>query len=123
MKNVKIEVDKAHKIFPMIVFVAGVVLFTLQWVTRLNKTAVVAIGYCCVVSALLFLGLLIKKKLYAWMLGGYVTAITGVLGYFIVYGADAGFGGVPRGLQGFQRRHTSFLQVTGISSHVLPVIS
>lgn len=113
MKNVKIEVDKAHKVLPMIVFIAGVLLFVLQWITRLNKTAVISIGFCCVVSAMIFAGLLIKKKLYAWMLGGYVTAISGVLSYFIVYGADAGFGGVTTGLAGFSTQAHKLFTGTG----------
>lgn len=130
MKNVKIEVDKTHKIFPTIVFFIGVFLFVLQWVTRLNKTAVISIGYCCVVSAMIFAGLLIKKKLYARMLGGYVTALTGVLSYFIVYGADAGFGAVTTGLAGFSTaahklftgNGNFFTRLTGNLLIVLPVV-
>lgn len=101
VKNTKIEVDKTHKALPMIVFAVGVLLFVLQWATRINKTAVVAMGFCMIVSALIFLGLVFKKKLYARMLGGYVVALTGVLSYFIVFGADAGFGAVTTGLAGF----------------------
>ena len=101
MKNTKIEFDKARKVFPMIVFAAGILLFVAQWITRLNMTAVVAMGFCIIVSALIFLGLVFKKRLYAWMLAGYVAAISGVVSYFIVFGADAGFGAVTTGLAGF----------------------
>ena len=72
-----------------------------MWITRLNMTAVVSVAYCCIVSALILLSLLFKKRLYLWMVVGYVASLFGIVTYFIIFGADAGFGSFTSGLEGF----------------------
>ena len=96
-----IEFDKSKKVFPIIVAVIGLAIMLAMWITRLNMTAVVSVAYCCIVSALILLSLLFKKRLYLWMVVGYVASLFGIVTYFIVFGADAGFGAFTSGLEGF----------------------
>lgn len=96
-----IEFDKSKKVFPIIIAVVGLVMMLAMWITRLNMTAVVSVAYCCIVSALILLSLLFKKRLYLWMVVGYVASLFGIVTYFIVFGADAGFGAFTSGLEGF----------------------
>ena len=96
-----IEFDKSKKIFPLIIAAIGIALMLALWITRLNITAIVCVAYCCVVSALIFLGLIFKKKLYLGFLIGYAAPLFGIITYFIVFGADAGFGAFSSGLAGF----------------------
>lgn len=96
-----IEFDKSKKVFPIIIAVIGLAIMLAMWITRLNMTAVVSVAYCCIVSALILLSLLFKKRLYLWMVVGYVASLFGIVTYFIVFGADAGFGAFTSGLEGF----------------------
>ena len=96
-----IEFDKSKKVFPIIIAVIGLVMMLAMWITRLNMTAVVSVAYCCIVSALILLSLLFKKRLYLWMVVGYAASLFGIVTYFIVFGADAGFGAFTSGLEGF----------------------
>ena len=96
-----IEFDKSKKVFPIIIAVIGLAIMLAMWITRLNMTAVVSVAYCCIVSALILLSLLFKKRLYLWMVVGYAASLFGIVTYFIVFGADAGFGAFTSGLEGF----------------------
>ncbi|MGN0567791.1 MAG: hypothetical protein ACI4JR_04290, partial [Acutalibacteraceae bacterium] len=93
-----IEFDKSKKVFPIIIAVIGLAMMLAMWITRLNMTAVVSVAYCCIVSALILLSLLFKKRLYLWMVVGYAASLFGIVTYFIIFGADAGFGAFTSGL-------------------------
>ena len=41
----KIEFDSEKKVFPIIVSIIGVALMFAMWITRLNMTAVVCVGF------------------------------------------------------------------------------
>lgn len=97
----EIEFDKSKKVFPIIIAVIGLAMMLAMWITRLNMTAVVSVAYCCIVSALILLSLLFKKRLYLWMVVGYAASLFGIVTYFIIFGADAGFGAFTSGLAGF----------------------
>ena len=96
-----IEFDKSKKVFPIIIEVIGLAMMLAMWITRLNMTEVVSVAYCCIVSALILLSLLFKKRLYLWMVVGYAASLFGIVTYFIIFGADAGFGAFTSGLAGF----------------------
>ena len=93
--------DKSGKVFPLLTGIVGLLLFAAMFVLRLNLTAVVNVGYMCILSAVIFLGLLLKKKLYLWNLIGYGAAGAGIVLYYIIFGADAGFGAFTSGKAGF----------------------
>ena len=97
----KITLDTGKKVFPILLMIVGIGIMLAQWILRLNLVSVVAVAYCCIMSAVILLSLLIKKKVYAPMVFGYAAAVLGVVVYFIIWGADAGFGAFSSGLAGY----------------------
>ena len=96
-----ITLDTGKKVFPLILMVIGIGLMLSMWILRLNIVAVVCVAFNCIMSAVIALSLIIKKKVYAPMVLGYAAASIGVVVYFIIWGADAGFGAFTSGLAGF----------------------
>ena len=94
--------DKSKKVFPIITGIIGLLIFAAIFILRLNLVTVVAVAYMCIISALILLGLIIKKKLYLWNLIGYGASGLGIILYYIIFGADAGFGAFTTGLAGFK---------------------
>lgn len=97
----KIELDTGKKVFPLILMVIGLGMMLATWILRLNIVAVVSVAYCCIISAVIVLSLIIKNKVYAPMIFGYAAASLGIVIYYIIFGADAGFGAFTSGLAGF----------------------
>ena len=97
----EIKLDLGKKIFPLILMIIGVALAIAMLVTRINITAVVCVAFNCIVSALIALSLIIKKKVYASMVFAYAAASLGVVLYFVIWGADAGFGAFTTGMTGY----------------------
>ncbi len=97
----KIELDTGKKVFPLILMAIGAVLMPALWITRLNIVAVVSVAYCCITAAAIALSLIIKNKVYAPMIFAYAAASFGIIVYYIIWGADAGFGAFTSGLAGF----------------------
>ena len=97
----EIEFDKSKKIFPLLLMILGIGLAAVQLITRLNFVAVLSIGYCCVVSAIILLSLIVKKKVYLFMLLGYAFSFGGLTLFHIIFGADAGFGAFSSGFAGW----------------------
>lgn len=105
--------DKTKKVFPLITGIIGLVVFISLFILRLNLAAVVAVGYMCIVSALILLGIIIKKKLYLWNLIGYGASGAGIILYYIIFGADAGFGAFTSGLAGWESTEHPLLAHSG----------
>ena len=96
-----IELDTGKKVLPLILMVIGLGLMLATWILRLNMVAVVSVAYCCIISAVIVLSLIIKNKVYAPMIFGYAAASMGIVVYYVIFGADAGFGAFTSGLAGF----------------------
>ncbi len=109
----KLALDTGKKVFPIILMVVGIGIMLTLWILRLNIVSVVAVGYCCIMSAVILLSLLIKKKVYAPMVFGYAAAVLGVIVYYIIWGADAGFGAFSSGLAGYSSAAHPWLQGEG----------
>ena len=94
-KSMKKEIclDKSKKVFPMILMVVGILAAIVQIITRQNLITIVCAAYCCVMSAVILLSLIIKKKVYLPMLIGYAASGIGTVVFHVIFGADAGFGG------------------------------
>lgn len=97
----RIELDTGKKIFPLVTLIIGVGLCIAQLATRQNLVAVICVGYCCVLSAIILLSLIIKKKVYFPMILGYAFTSLGTLIFHIIWGADAGFGAFTSGKAGW----------------------
>ena len=93
--------DKSRKVFPLITGIIGILIFAAIFILRLNLAAVVAVGFMCIMSAVIFLSLIIKKKVYMWNIIGYGAAGLGIVLYYLFFGADAGFGAFTSGKAGW----------------------
>ncbi len=93
--------DNSKKVFPLIIMILGFVAGVALHIMRLNLLAVVNVGYMCIVSALIILGILIFKKLYLWNFIGYGFSALSIALYYTIWGADAGFGAFSSGKAGW----------------------
>ncbi len=109
----EITLDKSKKVFPMILMVVGFAVMIVQLITRLNLLSVVSVAYCCVMSAVIALSLIIKKKVYAPMVLGYAFSSIGVVVFHVIWGADAGFGAFSTGLAGWASADNSLFAGEG----------
>ncbi len=105
--------DKSIKIFPFALFVVGALLAAAQLITRQNFVAVLSVGYCCIMSAIIVLSVLIKKKVYMWEVLGTAAAQLGTLLFHIFCGADAGFGAFISGKAGWSSAEHSLMSGEG----------
>ena len=113
MEN-KFSLDTSKKVLPLVVMAIGFVLAAAQLISRLNFVTLVCVLYCCIVSALIFLSLIIKKKVYAPMLIGYAVSAAGVMLFHIIWGADAGFGAfISDGTAGWSSAANSLMSGEG----------
>lgn len=97
----EIVIDRKIRVFPFALFVIGAVIGIVQLLTRQNLVAVVSVGYCCIMSAVILLSLFIKKKVYFWEILGTAASQLGTLLFHIFCGADAGFGAFISGKAGW----------------------
>lgn len=112
--------DKSKIVFPIITAIIGFLLFAAMFIFRLNIVAVICIAYCCILSAVSALGIIIKKRAYAWIFAGYAVAGAAIILYYIIFGADAGFGAFTSGLAGFSSaEHTLFTGEGSIFTRIL----
>lgn len=93
--------DKNKKVLPLLTAIIGVILGIALLALRLNIVAVVNAAYMCILSAIIFLGIVIKKKVYLFNIVGYAGSATGIFLYFLIFGADAGFGAFSSGKAGW----------------------
>ena len=100
MEN-KFSLDKSKKVFPIILMVVGLGIMVAQLVTRQNIVGLVSLLYCCIMSAVILLSLIIKKKVYLPMVLGYAFSFIGLYLFHVIWGADAGFGAFCSGLAGW----------------------
>ncbi len=90
--NKKVSLDTSKKVFPIILMIIGIAVAAALLITRLNLVNLVCLLYCCIMSAIIFVSLIAKKKVYAPMIFGYAAASAGMIIFHIIFGADAGFG-------------------------------
>ena len=97
----KIQIDKSMKRFPVFIGIIGALAAIALLVLRLNLVAVVNAAYLMVTALIIFLGISVKKKLYVPMMAGYGISLLGIITYYVIWGADAGFGAFTTALAGF----------------------
>lgn len=108
-----ITLDKQAKIMPLIVFAIGALLMLLEWIIGLNIVSLVCAVYMIAVSVIIMVALIWKKKVYLWYLLGYMCVSFGVFSFYVVAGADAGFGAFVDCVPGFASSAHQFWQGAG----------
>ena len=93
--------EKAKKPFPFIIGIIGITLAVVLNIARLNLLAVVNVAFMCIVSALIIIGTIFYKKVYKWFVVGYSSSAIGIFLYYLIWGADAGFGAFISGKAGW----------------------
>ena len=96
-----ITFEKGKKVLPLITAIIGLGLAIALLVLRLNIIAVVNVAFMCIMSALIFIGIIVKKKVYLFNVAGYSASAIGIFLYFVIFGADAGFGAFSSGKTGW----------------------
>ena len=109
----KITLDKSLKKFPAFIAAIGIILAVTLIVMQLNLVAIVNAAYIMIASALVFLGIIGKKKVYLPFFAGIGSSLAGIITYFVIWGADAGFGGFTSGLKGFSSQAHQLLTGDG----------
>ena len=109
----KIRIDKSMKKFPVTIGAVGALAAIALLILRLNLVAIVNAAYLMITALIIFLGVIAKKKLYVPMLAGYSLSLLGIITYFVIWGADAGFGAFTSGLAGFSSASHTLLTGEG----------
>ena len=100
MKN-GITFESAKKRFPLIIGIIGIALAVILQIFRLNLLAVVSVAYMCIVCAMTLISVIILKKVYKWLVIGYSAPGVGIFLYYLIWGADAGWGAFISGKPGW----------------------
>lgn len=97
-----IEFDTSKKIFPTVTLLLGIIIAVVQLITRQNLVTLVSALFCAIMSAIILLSMIFKKKIYLNMLLGYLASLSGNMIFHIIWGADAGFGAFTSAATGWQ---------------------
>lgn len=108
-----IQFRKTSKGVPLLALILGVALFAAVFILRLNAVAVIAVGFMCVVSAINVLSVIVKKEVHLFTLLGYAIAGLAVSLYYIIFGADAGFGAWSTCLAGWKSAENTLFASSG----------
>lgn len=99
MNNQKSKFKELLSYIPVAV---SVVFAVLLFVLRLNKFAVVNVGFMCIASVLVLISFIVSKKLSKKLLLSYSVCAAAVSLYYIIFGADSGFGALSSCLAGWK---------------------
>lgn len=99
MKTMKVDYSK--KTLPVLAACAAFLLMLLQWIVGLNIMTVINVFVLLLLSAVITVGVFVKKRLYLGYFLAYVFLAFGIFSFYTVAGADAGWGAVTDGKAGF----------------------
>ncbi len=105
--------EKGNKPFPLIIGILGIALAIALLIARLNFVAVVNVAFMCIVAALIIIGTIFCKKIYKWFVVGYSAPAIGIFLYFLIFGADAGWGAFSSGKTGWSSADNPLFAGTG----------
>ena len=101
------------QVFSFLPNIISMILIILLLWKRANMFAVVNVGFMCICTVLLILGLIIGKKLSKNVLAAYATSGFAVTMYYVVNGADAGFGAFSNCLAGWKSAENALFAGAG----------
>lgn len=97
----EIQLFAKKKITNFIILALGIVLMLTQWIAGLNIVTLVNAIFLCVVSAVIAVKLIFYRRIDLWDIIGYAASLFGVISFYIVAGADAGWGAITSALPGY----------------------
>ena len=93
--------------------VVAVVLMLTQWIAGLNIITLVNLVFLCVVSLILFIGIVFGKRLNLRILFAYFIPLFAIASFYVIAGADAGWGALSSGKEGFVNTANALWQGEG----------
>ena len=112
-KDKGISIDFSRKVAPMIFGVVGLLIMLCQWIVGLNLITIIGALYMCVTALIITVALIAKKRLYIFYLIGYICVSFGIFTYYVINGADAGWGAFVTGKSGFESANNYLWQGEG----------
>ncbi|MDE5756193.1 MAG: sulfatase-like hydrolase/transferase [Clostridia bacterium] len=112
-KDKGIIIDRSRKVAPMIFAIVGLLIMLCQWIVSLNLITLIGAVYMCLTALIITIALIAKKRLYIWYLIGYVCVSFGIFAYYVINGADAGWGAFVTGKSGFASANNYLWQGEG----------
>ena len=108
-----IGLDTRYRIIPLIILGIGAIIMILQWALSLTIMTLIGAVYMCFVSAGIAIDIIVRKRVSLWPLVGYALVNFGIMSFYIVSGADAGWGAFTSTLTGFASGDFALWQGTG----------
>ncbi len=100
--------------------VMSVAVAAALFILRVNMMAVLNVVFMCVTTVFIIIGLISSKKLYPQFLAAYAISAAAVTLYYIIFGADAGFGAFSNCLAGWKSaEHTLFASAGNVGLRIL----
>ena len=100
-KSKEFKFFRANDKFPLALVIIGVALMMAQWIVGLNLITLINLVFLCFVSAVIFVSVVFKAKLNKVLLIAYFLPIFAIASFYIVAGADSGWGALTSGKDGF----------------------
>lgn len=106
-------VSKVKSKLSTVLNVVAVLLMLTQWIAGLNIITLVNLVFLCVVSLVLFIGIVFGKRLNLRMLFAYFIPLFAIASFYVIAGADAGWGALSSGKEGFVNTANALWQGEG----------
>ncbi|MDE7215304.1 MAG: sulfatase-like hydrolase/transferase, partial [Clostridia bacterium] len=97
----KFEFYSAKSKFSIVLVIVAVALVLAQWIVGLNLITLLNLIFLCFVSFVIVINVVFKAKLNKLFLIAYVLPIFAIASFYIVAGADSGWGALSSGKDGF----------------------
>lgn len=101
------------QVFSFLPNIISMLLIIALLYTRTNMFAVVNVGFMCICTVLVIISFIISKKPSKNVLAAYATSGFAVTMYYVVYGADAGFGAFSNCLAGWKSAENTLFAGAG----------
>lgn len=101
------------KFLSLIPIIGSVILAVVLFIMQLNLVALVNVVYMCVMSLFIFLGLIKNKKISIGCASAYGVSGLLISLYFMIFGADAGFGAFSSCVAGWKSVENSLFAGEG----------
>ncbi len=97
----KFEFQSSKNKFSIALVIIAVALMLTQWIVGLNLITLINLIFLFIVSVTICINVVFKARLNKWLLLAYALPIFAIATFYIVAGADSGWGALSSGKDGF----------------------
>ncbi len=112
-QEINVVFDLKFKVFPCIWCVLGLILMMCETIIGLNIVSLVSVIFLALTALILAIGIFYKKRVYLFVVFSYILVSLGIFAFYVINGADAGFGAFTSGLKGYSSAASSLQQGEG----------